>query len=183
MIRDRLVCGITDDNTQRLLLAEKELTYEKALEIPRSQEAAAQNVQTEVQTLRGMRAPFRGGPPITQGPPMEPVNAVKSGKQPPRQSSTNDVKSKDSSGACYRCGNTGHKLAHCKFLKAKGTPLKVLGLMNGEVSYEQQTITLLLLVVARIGASLLGHNWLEKITLNWKAIHTVNIDKLQEVLN
>ena len=283
MIRDRLVCGINDDNTQRLLLAEKELTYDKAVEIARSQEAAAQNVQT----LRGMRAPFRGGPPITQGPPMEPVNAVKSGKQPPRQSSTNDVRSKDSSGACYRCGNTGHKPAHCKFLKAKchgcgkighlkkvcrssnpqetvktveqipsspqeqyslynvedttlpkpsenpyrvtlllegksvqmeidtgaslslvseqtyqelwpsvplqstsmnlktysGTPLKVLGLMNVEVCYEQQTITLPLLVVAGIGASLLGRNWLEKITLNWKAIHAVNIDKLQEVLN
>ena len=96
-------------------LRKKELTYEKALEIARSQEATAQNVQT----LRGMGAPFRGGPPITQGPPMEPVNAVKSGKQPPRQSSTNDVRSKDSSGACYRCGNTGHKPAHCKFLKAK----------------------------------------------------------------
>ena len=53
MIRDRLVCGMNDDNTQRLLLAEKELTYEKALEIARSQEATAQNVQT----LCGMRAP------------------------------------------------------------------------------------------------------------------------------
>ena len=47
---------------------------------------------------------------------MEPVNAVKSGKQLPRQSSINDLRSKDSSGACYRCGNTGHKP---KFLKAK----------------------------------------------------------------
>ena len=75
MIRDRLVCGINDENTQRLLLAEKELTYDKALEIARSQEAAAQNVQA----LRGMRS---RGPLITQGPPMESINAVKSGKQP-----------------------------------------------------------------------------------------------------
>ena len=29
----------------------------------------------------------------------------------------------------------------------------------------------------------MGRNWLEKITLNWKAIHTVNIDKLQEILS
>ena len=64
-----------------------------------------------------------------------------------------------------------------------GTPLKVLGLMNMKVCYEQQTMTLPLLVVAGIGASLLGRNWLEKITLSWKAIHAVNIDKLQEVLN
>ena len=110
MIRDRLVCGINDDNTQRLLLAEKDLTYDKALEIARSQEAAAQNVQT----LRGMRAPLRGGPSITLSPPMEPVNAVNSGKQPPRQSSANDQRSRDTSGACYRCGNTGHKPAHCR---------------------------------------------------------------------
>lgn len=63
MIRDRLVCGINDENAQRLLLAEKELTYDKALEIARSQEAAAQNVLT----LRGMRN--RVGPSPTQGPP------------------------------------------------------------------------------------------------------------------
>ena len=114
MIRDRLVCGINDENTQRLLLAEKELTYEKALEIARSQEAAAQNVQT----LRGMRS--RVGPTTTQGPPMEPINAVKSGKQPARQALARDQRStKDSSGACYRCGNTGHKPSQCKFLKAK----------------------------------------------------------------
>ena len=33
MIRDRLVCGINDENTQQLLLAEKGLTYAKGLEI------------------------------------------------------------------------------------------------------------------------------------------------------
>ena len=270
IIRDRLVCGINDENTQRLLLAEKDLTYAKALEIAVSQEAAAQNVQT----LRGMRG--RGGMSTTPGgPPMESINAVKSGKQPARQSSANDQSpSKDFSGACYRCGNTGHKPAQCKFLSAKcrgcgkighlkkvcrssntkevvktveetptsaqqqydlyqledatlpqtsgnpykvtltiegqpvqmeidtgaslslvseetqqelwptavlqktsvqlktytGTPLKVLGMMNATVCYEQQTVTLPLLVVAGVGASLLGRNWLKQIALNWKAI-------------
>ena len=56
--------------------------------------------------------------------------------------------------------------------------MKVLGLMNVEVCYEQQTVTLALLVVAGIGASLLGRNWLEKITLNWKAIHAVVVTEL-----
>ena len=282
MIRDRLVCGINDENTQRLLLAEKDLTYAKALEIAVSQEAAAQNVPT----LRGMRG--RGGMSTTPGdPPMELINAVKSGKQPARQSSANDQSpSKDSSGACYRCGNTGHKPAQCKFLSAKcrgcgkighlkkvcrssntkeivktveetptsaqqqydlyqlvdatlpqtsenpykvtltiegqpvqmeidtgaslslvseetqqelwptavlqktsvqlktytGTSLKVLGVMNATVCYEQQTVTLPLLVVG-VGASLLGRNWLKQIALNWKAIHNVNMDQLQTILN
>ena len=101
MFRDRLVCTINDKNTQRLLLAEKELTYGKALDIARSQEVAAQNMQT----LRGMQS--RGVSSTTQNPPVEPINAVKSGKQPHRQSSTNDQRpTRDSSGACHRCGNT-----------------------------------------------------------------------------
>ena len=91
------------------MLAEKDLTYAKALEIAVSQEAAAQNVQI----LHGMRG--RGGMSTTTGGlPMESINAV---KQPARQSSANDQSpSKDSSGAYYRCGNTGHKP---KFLSAK----------------------------------------------------------------
>ena len=64
-----------------------------------------------------------------------------------------------------------------------GTPLKVLGLMKATVGYEQQTVTLPLLVVAGVGASLLGRNWLEKLTLNWKTIYSVNVDQLQAVLN
>ena len=114
MIRDRLVCGINDETTQRLLLAEKELTYDKALEIARSQEAAAQNLLT----LCGMRS--RVEPSSTQGPPMEPINAVKSGKQLAGQAAPGDQRhTRDSTKPCYRCGNIGHKPAQCKFLKAK----------------------------------------------------------------
>ena len=64
-----------------------------------------------------------------------------------------------------------------------GTPLKVLGVMNATVCYEQRTVTLPLLVVAGVGASLLGRNWLKQIALNWKAIHNVNMDQLQTILN
>ena len=64
-----------------------------------------------------------------------------------------------------------------------GTPVKVVGIMNATVCYEQQTVTLPLLVVEGVGASLLGHNWLEKMKLNWTVIHNVNIDQLQAVLD
>ena len=40
MLCDRLVCGINDETTQRLLLTESKLTYKKALEIATSQETA-----------------------------------------------------------------------------------------------------------------------------------------------
>ena len=45
MLRDRLVCGISDDKTQNRLLSEAKLTYKKALEIAQSQETAAQNLK------------------------------------------------------------------------------------------------------------------------------------------
>ena len=44
MLRDRLVCGISDDRIQRRLLGERELTFEKAVEIATATEMASRNV-------------------------------------------------------------------------------------------------------------------------------------------
>ncbi|XP_049325965.1 uncharacterized protein LOC125785828 [Astyanax mexicanus] len=41
MLRDRLVCGIEDDRMQRRLLAEAELTYDKALKLAQAIETAS----------------------------------------------------------------------------------------------------------------------------------------------
>ena len=59
-----------------------------------------------------------------------------------------------------------------------GTPLQVLGVMHATVCYAQQSATLPLPVIKGTGASLMGHNWLEKIILNWNSIHKVNSDQL-----
>ena len=91
------------------MLAERTLTYEKALEIATGQETAAKNVQT----LRGMQSPVGMLP--SQRPPVEPVHLLKSGKHPvtpPEQKAKASV-------ICYRCGGSSHKAAQCKFLKAK----------------------------------------------------------------
>lgn len=45
MLRDRLVCGINDDRIQRRLLAESELTFEKALKIAQALETANKDVK------------------------------------------------------------------------------------------------------------------------------------------
>jgi len=45
MIRDYLVCGINYESTQRKLLAEKNLTYEKPLEIALAMEMAEQGTK------------------------------------------------------------------------------------------------------------------------------------------
>ena len=44
MLRDRLVCGINDDAIQRRLLAEQNLTFDKALTTAQGLEAAAKNL-------------------------------------------------------------------------------------------------------------------------------------------
>ena len=111
MIRDRLVCGIDDENTQRLLLAEKDLTYEKALEIAG---AKKQLLKMYKQFVECRVAPFHHQHRAL--PWSQLTYLLKSGKQPARQYQRPP---KDSSRACTRCRNTGHKPSLCKFLKAK----------------------------------------------------------------
>ena len=44
MLRDRLVCGIDDDRIQCRLLAERELSFEKAVEIALAHKMASKNL-------------------------------------------------------------------------------------------------------------------------------------------
>ncbi|KAJ7994080.1 hypothetical protein DPEC_G00262220 [Dallia pectoralis] len=54
MLRDRLVCGIADDRIQRRLLAEPELTFEKALKVALAMETASRYVRDlQLQALDG----------------------------------------------------------------------------------------------------------------------------------
>ena len=46
MLRDCLLCGINDPNTQRRLLSEVDLTFQKAFEIAQGLESAVQNLKT-----------------------------------------------------------------------------------------------------------------------------------------
>ena len=67
MLRDRLVCGINDETTQRLLLAESKLTFKKASEIATSQETASKNLQAlrglhGVHSRMGMSSLIESGP-------------------------------------------------------------------------------------------------------------------------
>ncbi len=51
-----------------------------------------------------------------------------------------------------------------------GESLKVLGMMDTQVTYNSQSMMLPLLVVEGKGPSLLGRNWLEKVRLDWPRI-------------
>ena len=52
-----------------------------------------------------------------------------------------------------------------------GESIEVLGVANVNVSFQQQTQELQLLVVAGDGPSLLGRDWLSKIRLNWAELY------------
>ena len=62
---------------------------------------------------------------------------------------------------------------HSKLHTYTGEPLKVLGEITVDVQYGKQSATLPLVVVQGSGPTLLGRDWLQKITLDWKGIHQV----------
>ena len=55
-----------------------------------------------------------------------------------------------------------------------GEKITPLGMVDVEVSYQGQNVTLPLLIVPGKGPNLMGRNWLEHIKLNWSELHNVN---------
>ena len=92
MIRDRLVCGINDDQIQRRLLAEPKLTLKRAVEIAIAMELAVKNVVDLQNTKQSVDA--------------HQVHRV------------NKSKPTKSQHDCYRCGGK-HDSKTCRFREAK----------------------------------------------------------------
>ena len=64
-----------------------------------------------------------------------------------------------------------------------GDVISVLGQVEVEVIYNNQSVKLPIVVVSGEGPSLFGRDWMMKIKLNWKEIYTVaKDDKLAELL-
>ena len=97
MLRDRLVCGIGDSHIRRKLLAEAKLTYDKAVDIALSVEAAdkdARDIQKSVgQTPRVHQVKYSSQKQKKPGPWKTGTTT-----HPP----------------CYRCGGK-HSSARCRF--------------------------------------------------------------------
>lgn len=96
MLRDRLICGINDEQIQRRLLAESKLTLKRALEVAQGLETAAQNAQA----LQGTSQTAMG----LTGPAQPEIHKISSQLQ---------------AIACFRCGKSNHIPAKCKFKDAK----------------------------------------------------------------
>ena len=98
MLRDSLVCGVEDSRIQRRLLAEPELTFDKAFEIAMASESAEKNV-------KDLQSPV-------------PVNKLKThGTQNPCYQCGEKHKAADccfKTAECRKCGRKGHIARVCK---------------------------------------------------------------------
>ena len=64
-----------------------------------------------------------------------------------------------------------------------GEAVEVLGSIDVNVTYKEQSACVPLLVVKHSRPSLLGHDWLQKFKLDWREIHSTQLSPLQALLD
>ena len=101
MLRDRLVCGINNEQVQKRLLSETDLTFKKALDLAQGLEAAAKNAHT----LKSAAAGATSTVPPVEVHKVAPQRDGQSGRQ--------------QHTPCHRCGKKNHAPATCRFRNAK----------------------------------------------------------------
>jgi len=122
MIRDRLVCGINHEGIQKKLLAEKNLTYEKALELALAMETAEQDTK-ELKSATSTSLPkdlhhTSSHPPTGQASRGKGRDSVPApcyrclGQHTPSTC-------KFHTAECYLCKKTGHIAKACRSNKDK----------------------------------------------------------------
>ena len=107
MLRDRLVCGCKDSCLQCKLLAESDLTFERAFKQAKAMETAERDSKGLQDKTRDMMPPT--------------VNAVitqSSGRHGRRLQSLPPRQARVAQPDCYRCG-AKHKPSECKFREAE----------------------------------------------------------------
>ena len=103
MLRDRLVCGCKDQRLQCKLLAEPELTFDKAFKIAKAMEAAEKEAK-DLQETPSTAVHQLGRATATKRNPRRTPNLA-----PPNPQKATE---------CYRCGGK-HKATDCKFRDAE----------------------------------------------------------------
>ena len=112
MLRDRLVCGVQQDSIQQRLLAEKDLTYQKALELATAMEAAAQGSQDMKRASGFSHATNQGihwNSSKDGRKKYSPADSIPRSKQ---------QKGRSSKLTCYHCGGE-HQANVCKFIETE----------------------------------------------------------------
>ncbi|KAL5487308.1 hypothetical protein EMCRGX_G019895 [Ephydatia muelleri] len=101
-MRDRLVCGLRDEDTQKKLLSEEDLTFARAAEIAQSREAAQLNVQQLKETSVAVKTVSS--------------RVDKQFRRCPHCGKNNHSSEKCSfkSATCYKCRKPGHIASVCR---------------------------------------------------------------------
>ena len=118
-LRDRFVCGLKSEAIQKKLLAERDLTYDKALEIAQAMESAYKDVvQLQGKTLTvGACAEvnkLKIKPPGKKGKKKYEKLSAAANSQPLKGQGAPKQKLKP----CYRCLRTNHTPDKCRFINA-----------------------------------------------------------------
>ena len=104
MLRNRLICGINNDQMQRRLLAESKLSFEKAYELTQAMETADHDAKE------------------LQGLPTAAVNKLTKGTgkhfSTGTRQTTSPMTHKNLQNNCYRCGGK-HSANDCRFRQSE----------------------------------------------------------------
>ena len=111
MLRDRIVCGINDVQTQKRLLVEKDLTFAKAKEISLGLESA-------VQGARDIQLPSSGT--VNNVVEKKTTSCTKCFRCGRTNHSAPQCRYKDA--VCKKCNKTGHLAKVCQSKKTISTP-------------------------------------------------------------
>ncbi|XP_045194815.2 uncharacterized protein K02A2.6-like [Mercenaria mercenaria] len=148
-LRDRFVCGLRNENIQKKLLSEKDLTYEKSIEIATTMELASRDVNEvhgkaiSVDKVSASdkfpKKNFQKGNKDKQFKP--PINKPKVElgcfRCLRKNHTPEHCKFKDS--VCYTCGKKGHIAPACKSVKGK-SKAQVHQMSDEEVEDEEVSL-------------------------------------------
>lgn len=107
-LRDRLVCGLHSESTQKALLAKDSLTLEKALETALGMEAAAKRTKE----MKGMHERHPGSPVLRVDKTVPGHGATPCSRCGRGNHLNSECRFKDAK--CHRCGKVGHIAPVCR---------------------------------------------------------------------
>ena len=102
MLRDRLVCGVNNEQLQRRLLSESQLTFKKALEIAQTFETAARDAK-DLQDAPRFTAPVHN---VTRTPSQSECYRCGGHHNP--------LGCRHRESSCHNCGKKGHLARKCR---------------------------------------------------------------------
>ncbi|XP_068149427.1 uncharacterized protein [Drosophila tropicalis] len=191
MLRDRFVCEMKDEGLQKSLLAEADLTIQRAMDRATSSEAAAHSAWVMRNTAEST----------------ESIHEVQTNAIRPSRPNQHHQLCPHRNTVCHACHRAGHLQRVCRAVRDPGSKtfntssghasyrgphkqnpneeykftdyqknrIPVIGIVDTSVQYDNKYIPNLPLVVTSSGGSnLLGRNWFMPLGISIEGIHAIN---------